>query len=79
VLIIIGALTNRMAPVLWVLAVLSNITVIHRITYTFQETRDLDHLALKGVAPAPEPSPEDAKAKEAKAGSGKLREGFGSA
>jgi len=38
VLIIIGALFNRMAPVLWVLAVLSTITVIHRIVYTYQQT-----------------------------------------
>ncbi len=44
VLIIIGALFNRwgvMAPVLWVLAVLSTITVIHRIRYTYQQTRNL--------------------------------------
>ena len=39
VLIIIGALANRMAPVLWVIAVLSNITVIHRCVYTWQETQ----------------------------------------
>jgi CDP-diacylglycerol---glycerol-3-phosphate 3-phosphatidyltransferase len=39
VLVIIGALFNRMAPVLWVIAVLSNITVIHRIMYTYQQTR----------------------------------------
>ena len=39
VLIIIGALWNRMAPVLWIIAVLSNITVIHRIVYTWQYTR----------------------------------------
>ncbi len=42
VLVIIGALFNRwgaMAPVLWVLAVLSTITVIHRIAYTYQNTR----------------------------------------
>jgi CDP-diacylglycerol--glycerol-3-phosphate 3-phosphatidyltransferase len=39
VLIIIGALANRMAPVLWVIAVLSNITVIGRIIYTWEETR----------------------------------------
>lgn len=39
VLIIIGALANRMAPVLWVLAVLSNITVISRIIYTWEETK----------------------------------------
>src|SRR6202051_148284 len=37
VLIIIGALFNRMAAVLWVIAVLSNLTVIHRMIYTFQQ------------------------------------------
>jgi CDP-diacylglycerol---glycerol-3-phosphate 3-phosphatidyltransferase len=44
VLIILGALFNRwgvMAPVLWVLAVLSTITVIHRIRYTYVQTRHL--------------------------------------
>ena len=44
-LVIIGALFSRwgaMAPVLWVLAVLSTITVIHRIIYTYQQTRILD-------------------------------------
>lgn len=39
VLIIIGALWNRMAPVLWIIAVLSNITVIHRIIYTWRSTQ----------------------------------------
>ncbi len=39
VLIIIGALANRMAPVLWTIAVLSNITVISRIIYTWEETK----------------------------------------
>ena len=38
VLVIIGALFNRMAPVLWVIAVLSTITVIHRIQYTWART-----------------------------------------
>jgi CDP-diacylglycerol--glycerol-3-phosphate 3-phosphatidyltransferase len=42
VLIIIGALFNRMAPVLWVIAVLSNLTVIHRMIYTFQECNRLE-------------------------------------
>ena len=42
VLIIIGALFDRMAPVLWVIAVLSNITVAHRIAHTWRETRQLD-------------------------------------
>lgn len=39
VLLIIGALFNRMAPVLWVMAVLSNLTVIHRIVHTWRESR----------------------------------------
>jgi len=38
VLVIIGALTNHMAPVLWILAVLSTITVIHRIRYPYVES-----------------------------------------
>ena len=38
VLVIIGALFNVMAPVLWVIAVLSTITVIHRIQYTWART-----------------------------------------
>jgi len=41
VLVIIGALFNRMAPCLWVIAVLSNITVIHRIAYTYQQTKGM--------------------------------------
>jgi CDP-diacylglycerol---glycerol-3-phosphate 3-phosphatidyltransferase len=39
VLLIIGGLFTRMGPVLWVIAVISTITVIHRIYYTWQETR----------------------------------------
>lgn len=39
VLIIIGALFNRMAPVLWVIVVLSNLTVLHRILYTYTQSR----------------------------------------
>jgi CDP-diacylglycerol--glycerol-3-phosphate 3-phosphatidyltransferase len=39
VLLIIGGLFLRMGPVLWVIAVISTITVIHRIVYTWQETR----------------------------------------
>lgn len=38
VLLIIGGAFNRMAPVLWLIAVLSTVTVIHRIIYTWQET-----------------------------------------
>src|SRR3954467_11501246 len=63
VLIIIGALFNRMGPVLWVLAVLSTITVIHRIAYTYQRTRELESApadAARSSAPTtntPEPLP----------------------
>jgi len=39
-----------MAPVLWVLAVLSTITIIHRITYTYQQTRILDAKAAEAAA-----------------------------
>ena len=42
VLLIIGALFNVMAPALWVIAVLSTITVVHRILYTWQRTCELD-------------------------------------
>ena len=43
VLIIIGGLfPGNMAPVLWVIAVIGNITVIHRIWYTYQQTRARD-------------------------------------
>ena len=37
--LILGGLMNRMGPVLWVIAVISTITVIHRIVFTWQETR----------------------------------------
>lgn len=39
VLLILGALFNRMAQALWVIALLSTITVIHRVVYTWQELR----------------------------------------
>ena len=54
VLLIIGALTDRMAPVLWVIAVLGNLTVAHRIFYTWQETRRLEDARLRaGVVEHP--------------------------
>jgi len=49
VLLIIGALFDRMAPVLWVIAVLSNLTVIHRMIYTWQETKRLEDAQLRAV------------------------------
>ncbi|MGQ9634143.1 MAG: CDP-alcohol phosphatidyltransferase family protein [Bryobacteraceae bacterium] len=47
VLLILGALFNRMAPVLWVIAVLGNITVIHRVLHTWQETQRLEEAQLR--------------------------------
>ena len=47
VLVIIGALFNRMAPVLWIIAVLSTITVIHRIRYTWTRTQGVDALGAE--------------------------------
>jgi CDP-diacylglycerol--glycerol-3-phosphate 3-phosphatidyltransferase len=49
VLLIIGAMFNRMAPVLWVIAVLSTITVVHRMYYTWQQTQSLE-VASNGKA-----------------------------
>jgi CDP-diacylglycerol--glycerol-3-phosphate 3-phosphatidyltransferase len=50
VLVIIGALFNRMAPVLWVIAVLSNITVISRIIFTWQATKRLENAQTQTLA-----------------------------
>ena len=41
---------TTMAPVLWVLAVLSTITIIHRIAYTYQQTRIIDLKAAEAAA-----------------------------
>jgi CDP-diacylglycerol--glycerol-3-phosphate 3-phosphatidyltransferase len=54
VLIIIGALFDRMAAVLWVIAVLSNLTVIHRMIYTWQEARRLEDAQLRAGPSSPE-------------------------
>jgi CDP-diacylglycerol---glycerol-3-phosphate 3-phosphatidyltransferase len=44
VLLIIGGLADRMAAVLWVMAILSNWTVSQRIWYTWQETKRMEQL-----------------------------------
>ena len=49
VLVILGALFNRMAPVLWLIAVLSTITVIHRTQYTWHQTKLME---TAGAGPA---------------------------
>src|SRR5260370_10123042 len=56
VLIILGALAawipgggDRMAAVLWVIAVLSNVTLVHRMIYTFQHATLLEDAHLRAV------------------------------
>jgi CDP-diacylglycerol--glycerol-3-phosphate 3-phosphatidyltransferase len=51
VLLIIGALFDRMAPVLWVIAVIGNLTVVHRMVFTFQQAKLLEEAQLR-AAPA---------------------------
>jgi CDP-diacylglycerol--glycerol-3-phosphate 3-phosphatidyltransferase len=50
VLFMIGAVTNRMAAVLWVVLVLSILAVANRIYYTFLELNRLPMPSRKGVA-----------------------------
>jgi len=47
VLMIIGALFDKMAPVLWVIAVLANWTVVHRMVFTWQEAKRLEDAQLR--------------------------------
>jgi CDP-diacylglycerol--glycerol-3-phosphate 3-phosphatidyltransferase len=49
VLVIIGALFDRMAPVLWTIAVLANWTVVHRMVFTWQEAKRLEEAQLRPV------------------------------
>lgn len=46
VLLIIGALFDRMAPALWIIAVFGNLTVIHRMVYTWEQTKALEDAQL---------------------------------
>ncbi len=55
VLLIIGALADKMAPVLWLLAIGPNITVIHRVIHTWRELRAGNTVTL---VPAKPPQPE---------------------
>ncbi len=58
VLLIIGSFTEHMAPVLWVLAVLGNLTVIQRIIFTWQETRRLEMEAAQAASASAAPENE---------------------
>ena len=60
VLIILGALFDRMAPVLWIIAVLSNVTVVYRMVYTWEQSRELERAQLE---PPAEPAPESVPAR----------------
>jgi CDP-diacylglycerol--glycerol-3-phosphate 3-phosphatidyltransferase len=51
VLMILGALGDRMAPVLWLLAIGPNITVIHRIIHTWRELRAGNTVTLVPAKP----------------------------
>lgn len=68
VLIIIGALSDHMAAVLWVIAVLANWTVIQRVLYTWTETTRID-----AEQPAVESVPVEASEKKS---SGKLQQTY---
>ena len=57
VLIIIGALSGKMAPVLWVMAVMSNLTVIHRIVYTWKQAPRKSPAEQPAPSPSSDPSP----------------------
>ena len=56
VLLIIGALFDRMPPVLWVIAVLGNLTVVHRMVFTYQEAKRLEEAQLKPTPTARAPT-----------------------
>lgn len=60
VLVIIGALFDHMAPVLWILAVLGNLTVVHRMVFTWQEAKRLEEAQLRPprVAAASQANPD---------------------
>src|SRR5436190_10001540 len=49
VLVIIGALFDVMAPVLWIVAIMSNLTVFHRMLFTWHETKHLEDAQLRAT------------------------------
>lgn len=75
VLVIIGAVFNRMAAVLWVIAVLSNITVAHRIAYTYRQAKRLKPSPAGALNPLVTPEGEPAAAAARARGEGPRGEG----
>mgnify|MGYP001378634092 CR=1 FL=1 len=57
VLFMIGAFTNRMAAVLWVILVLSVVTVLDRIFFTWRELKAGRSLTAVRAGTAPQPLP----------------------
>lgn len=51
VLLILGSLFNRMAPVLWVIAVLGTFTVVGRIMYTWRQLKPIDERSAAEAVP----------------------------
>jgi CDP-diacylglycerol--glycerol-3-phosphate 3-phosphatidyltransferase len=68
VLMILGALTNRMELALWLLAIGPNITVVHRILDTWRRTKDIEKLA-----DAAQPAAESARAAQAAKAASEVR------
>ena len=70
VLMILGALSNRMPVALWILAIGPNITVVHRILRTWKQTKDVgadapassDGTGSRGTHAFPAASPQPARA-----------------
>ncbi len=50
VLLIIGSLFDRMAPVLWIIAVFGNLTVVHRMIFTYGEAKRLEEAQMQLAA-----------------------------
>jgi len=61
VLMILGALGDKMAPALWLLAIGPNITVIHRIVHTWREMKAGHVVEIVPVQAAPEEPPQRAQ------------------
>ena len=51
VLVILGALTNHMVGALWIIAVLSNVTAVQRVVYTYVELKKGWSRTTEGGAP----------------------------
>jgi CDP-diacylglycerol---glycerol-3-phosphate 3-phosphatidyltransferase len=47
VLVILGALFDRMAPLSWIIAVLGNLTVACRMVFTYQRVKLLEEAHLR--------------------------------